>query len=299
MRTRQLGPFTVSAIGMGCMPLSMARDPRPSQEQATATVHAALDAGITFFDTADIYAPSWDQMGHNERTLATALRGVAGRDQLVVATKGGITRGEGERWGRDGSEKYLRKALEASLRALEVDCIDLYQWHRPDRWKAYSDVVEVFRKFRDEGLVKAVGISNANVEEIEVAQQVLGEGGLVSVQNEFSPRFRCSTDELYFCDQQGIAFLPWSPLGGTGGHATEVGNRFAAFGEVAREHGVSPQQVVLAWELAKSEHLIPIPGASRPESITDSAKAVELELGQEELDRLDESSAQHDREAHR
>ncbi|MEL4358735.1 MULTISPECIES: aldo/keto reductase [unclassified Luteococcus] len=287
MKTRQLGPFTVSAIGMGCMPLSMARDPQPSEEQAVATVHAALDAGITFFDTADIYAPSWDQMGHNECVVAKALRGVSGREKLVVATKGGITRGDGETWGRDGSKEYLRKALEASLRALEVDCIDLYQWHRPDRWKVYGEVVQHFADFQQEGLIKAVGISNANVEEIEVAQQVLGEGGLVSVQNEFSPKFRCSADELTHCDQHGIAFLPWSPLGGCAGGATEVGQRYQAFGDVAREHGVSPQQVVLAWELAKSQHVIPIPGASRPESITDSAKAAELELTDEEMARLD------------
>ncbi|GAA1392493.1 aldo/keto reductase [Luteococcus peritonei] len=287
MKTRQLGPFTVSAIGMGCMPLSMARDPQPDEEQAIATVHAALDAGITFFDTADCYAPSWDQMGHNERLVAKALRGIANRDEIVVATKGGITRSEGEAWGRDGSKQYLRKALEASLRALEVDVIDLYQWHRPDRWKVYGEVVQHFADFQAEGLIKAVGISNANVEEIEVAQQVLGPGGLVSVQNEFSPRFRSSADELAHCDEHGIAFLPWSPLGGTSGGATEVGEKFQAFGDVAREHGVSPQQVVLAWELAQSEQVIPIPGASRPASITDSARAVDLVLTSEQLARLD------------
>lgn len=281
------------------MPLSMARDPQPSEEQAIATVHAALDAGITFFDTADIYAPSWDQMGHNERVVAKALRGVSGRDKLVVATKGGITRGEGETWGRDGSKEYLRKALEASLRALEVDCIDLYQWHRPDRWKVYGEVVQHFADFRQEGLIKAVGISNANVEEIELAAQVLGDGGLVSVQNEFSPRFRCSTDTLTVCKEQGVAFLPWSPLGGCAGGATGVGQSFQAFGDVAREHGVSPQQVVLAWELAKYDRLIPIPGASRPESITNSAQAVHLELSDEELTRLDASPCLHDEQPHR
>lgn len=299
MKTRQLGPFTVSAIGMGCMPLSMARDPQPSPEQARATIHAALDAGITFFDTADIYAPSWDQMGHNERVVADALRGISGRDGIVVATKGGITRGEGETWGRDGSKDYLRKALEASLRALEVDCIDLYQWHRPDRWKVYGEVVQHFADFQKEGLVKAIGISNANVEEIEIAREVLGPDGLVSVQNEFSPSFRCSTDTLTVCRDNGIAFLPWSPLGGCSGGATNVGSRFQAFGDVARERGVSPQQVVLAWELAKYDKLIPIPGASRPESIADSARAVELVLTDEEIRRLDESPAWHDPQPHR
>lgn len=289
MKTRTLGPFEVSAIGMGCMPVSMrSKGDIPSEEQAVATIHAALDAGITFFDTADIYAPSWDTMGHNERIVAKALRGVSNRDELVVANKGGITRSEGEKCGRDGSPEYLRKAVEASLKALEVDFIDLYQWHRPDRWKVYGEVVQTFADLQKEGKIRAVGISNANVEEIEVAIEVLGEGGLVSVQNEFSPRFRCSEDELEYCDEHGVAFLPWSPLGGTGGDATEVGEKFARFGDVARELGVSPQQVVLAWELRKSERLIPIPGASRPESITDSAKASDLDLTDEQFQLLDE-----------
>jgi aryl-alcohol dehydrogenase-like predicted oxidoreductase len=287
MQTRTLGPFTVSAIGLGGMPMSMNDDKKyPDQAQAFATVHAALDAGVTFIDTADIYAPSWDTMGHNEELIGKALKSYSGSlDGVVVGTKGGITRSEGEQWGRDGSLKYLRSAVEKSLRALDVDVIDLYQWHRPDRWKVYGDVIANFKTLQDEGKIKAIGISNANVEEIEVAIEVLGEGGLASVQNEFSPRFRSSADELELCDQKGIAFLPWSPLGGTGGGGREVGDRFAAFGEIARERGVSPQQVVLAWELSLSDRVIPIPGARRPESIIDSAKAADLVLSDEELAR--------------
>lgn len=280
------------------MPLSMGRPTVASQVQANATVQAALEAGITFFDTADIYAPSWDQMGHNERVLAEALRGVDGRDQLVLATKGGITRGEGESWGRDGSPDYLRRALEASLTALEVDCIDLYQWHRPDRWKVYGEVLETFAEFKREGLVKTIGISNANVEEIEIAVEVLGDS-LGSVQNEFSPARRCATDTLTVCKENQLAFLPWSPLGGTSGGATHVGENFAAFGQVAQAHDVSPQQVVLAWELATYERMIPIPGASRPESIADSARAVELELSDDEVALLDACPAVHDPQPHR
>ena len=109
-------------------------------------------------------------------------------DQVVIATKAGIVRGEGDERRRDGSLPYLRSAVEKSLRALGVDVIDLYQWHRPDRSMIYADAIENFRTLRDEGKIKAVGISNANVEEIEIAVQVLGDGGLVSVQNEFSPR---------------------------------------------------------------------------------------------------------------
>jgi aryl-alcohol dehydrogenase-like predicted oxidoreductase len=293
MRTRTLGPFTVSAIGLGAMPVSMNNDNKfPDEDRAIATVHAALDAGVTLIDTADIYSPSWDTMGHNELIVGKAVKSWGGNtDDLVIATKGGITRGEGETWGRDGSLEYLRSAVQKSLTNLGVDVIDLYQWHRPDRWKVYGDVIANFKTLQDEGLIKTIGISNANVEEIQVAIDVLGEGGLVSVQNEFSPRFRSSTDELEFCDAHGIAFLPWSPLGGTGAAAREVGQRFAAFGEIAEAHGVSPQQVVLAWELSLSEHLIPIPGASRPESITDSAKAADLVLTEEELQRCSATGA--------
>lgn len=286
MQTRQLGPFTVSAIGLGAMPFSMAKTPAPSEEQSVATVHAALDAGVTFIDTADIYAPSWDQMGHNERIVARALASYGDTSHVVVGTKGGITRAEGEAWGRDGSPAYLRRAVEASLRALDVEVIDLYQWHRPDRWRLYGEVVQTFKDLQDEGKIKAVGISNANVEEIDVALEVLGEGGLASVQNEFSPRFRSSREELEHCARHGVAFLPWSPLGGSGS-ASEVGATYSAFHEIGQERGVSAQQVVIAWELGLGDHVIPIPGASRPQSITDSAQAVHLDLSEDEVARIE------------
>jgi aryl-alcohol dehydrogenase-like predicted oxidoreductase len=287
MTTRRLGPFDVHPIGLGAMPLSMGDNERPSQEQAVATVHAALDAGVTYIDTADIYAPSWDTMNHNEEIVARALASYgSSTDHVVVGTKGGITRGPGETWGRDGSIGYLRKAVEASLRALQRDVIDLYQWHRPDRSLVYGDVVASLRTLQEEGKIRAVGLSNANVEEIDVAVEVLGPDGLASVQNEFSPRFRCSRDELDHCGGLGVAFLPWSPLGGTGGASKGVGERYSVFADVGTELDVSPQQVVLAWELSLGEHVIPIPGASRPASIADSAQAVDLVLGADHLDRI-------------
>ena len=290
MQTRQLGPFTVSAIGLGAMPISMNNDNKfPEESEAIATIHAALDAGVTLIDTADVYAPPSVAMGQNEQIVGKAVRSYGGdTDQVVIATKGGIIR-DGDERRRDGSLGYLRSAVEKSLRALGVDVIDLYQWHRPDRSMIYADAIGNFRTLRDEGKIKSIGISNANVEEIEIAVQVLGEGGLASVQNEFSPRFRCSEAELKYCDEHGIAFLPWSPLGGTGGGGRKVGAEFAAFGEIAADHEVSPQQVVLAWELSLSEHLIPIPGARRAESIIDSAKAADLVLSAEELARCNAS----------
>lgn len=282
---RRLGQFTVSAIGLGAMPASMGGSEKPSEEQAIATIHAALDAGITLIDTADIYAPTWGTMGHNERIVAKALAQWSGdRDSIVVATKGGITRGEGETWGRDGSPAYLRRAVEKSLKELQVDVIDLYYWHRPDRHILYSDGVQVFKDLQAEGRIKEIGISNANEEELDVALEVLGEGGLAAVQNEFSPAFHhTSRRELDWCGQHGVAFLPWSPLGGTSGGAKGVGEKFPAIAEIARARGVSPQQVTLAWELAQGDHVIPIPGSSRPASITDSAQAMTLELTEDEL----------------
>ncbi|MCL3861105.1 aldo/keto reductase [Actinotalea sp. K2] len=285
MQQRTLGPYTVSAIGLGAMPLSMNNDkvyPEPSD--AIATIHAALDAGVTLIDTADIYAPSWDQVGHNERLVGQALRTWKGdSSQVVITTKGGITRGEGETWGRDGSLNHLRSAVESSLRALQLETIDLYQYHRPDRTMVYSQVMENLAELKQSGKIREVGISNANVEEIEIAREVLGDHGLVSVQNEFSPRHPGSYDELLHCEQHGITFLPWSPLGGTGGGARDVGERFSVFREIGDRHAVSPQQVVLAWELSLSDALIAIPGARRAASITDSAAAADLILGADEL----------------
>jgi aryl-alcohol dehydrogenase-like predicted oxidoreductase len=287
MRTRTLGPFTVSAIGLGAMPLSSGSNTHPDEKQAIATVHAALDAGVTYIDTADIYAPSWDTMGHNEGIVGRALATYGGStDSVVVGTKGGITRSAGEQWGRDASIGYLRTAVEASLRALGRDVIDLYQWHRPDRSIVFADGVANFKTLQDEGKVRAIGLSNVNVEEIDIAVEVLGEDGLASVQNEFSPRYRSSRDELEHCGRIGVAFLPWSPLGGTGSASKSVGDQYAAFQRVADEHGVSPQRVVLAWELALGGHVIPIPGASRPASIIDSAHAADLVLTEDQASSL-------------
>lgn len=285
---RTLGQFSVSAIGLGAMPASMGGHEVPPEEQGIQTIVAALEAGITLVDTADIYAPTWDSMGHNERLVARALREWAGdRDSVVVATKGGITRGEGETWGRDGSPEYLRSAVEKSLSNLGVEVIDLYYWHRPDRHRLYADCVQVFKELKDEGKIKEVGISNANVEELDVALDVLGEGGLAAVQNEFSPKFHhTSREELRWCAEHDVAFLPWSPLGGTSGDAKLLDRKYPLIAEAARNHGVSPQQVVLAWELAQGDHLIPIPGASRPASIQDSAQATLLKLTSPELDGL-------------
>ena len=150
----------------------------------------------------------------------------------------------------------------------------------------YAESIGAIKELLDAGKIRLAGISNASIEQVEEARSILGEGNLASVQNQFSPAFRSSEGELEHCASSGIAFLPWSPLGGIG-RAGQRGNRHAAFAEIAAEHGVSPQRVTLAWLLAKAPVVIPIPGASRPESIIDSAQAPELTLTPEEFARLD------------
>ena len=281
MPTRRLGGLQVSAIGLGEMPMSLAG--RPDEAQSVRTIHAALDAGVTLIDTADAYCIDESEVGHGERLVARALTAWPGdRDRVLVATKGGHTR-EGGEWYLDGRPEHLRQACEASLRALGTEAIGLYQFHRPDPKVPFAESVGAMAELKDAGKVRLVGLSNVSVDQIRQARQLVQ---VASVQNEFSPRFRRSEGELAFCAAEGIAFLPWSPLGGIG-RGRDLGGRHRAFGEVAEAHGVSAQQVALAWQLAKAPAVIPIPGSSRPETITDSAAAAGLRLSDDELARLD------------
>lgn len=286
MQTRKLGDRTVSAIGLGGMPLSRKRfatGELPTRDEAIATVHAALEAGVTFIDTADCYAPDGPGLGHNEELIAEALR-AAGSPEVFIATKGGIRR-EGADWPVDGRPEWIHQAVRGSLERLGVDSIDLYQHHRPDPAVPYAETIGAFKELYDEGLVQRVGLSNVDPDQIREAHTILGDA-LVAVQNQFSPSFRSSEPELELCEELGLAFLPWSPMGGMR-HAVDLADDFSAFAEVGATHGVSPQQVCIAWLLARSPNLIPIPGASRPESIRDTAAATHLVLADEELQRLD------------
>lgn len=287
---RRIGDLQVSAVGLGCMPLSFSAmvDERP---RAIATVHRALDLGITFLDTSNIYAPSWDAVGHNEALVAEAIRtytGAADLSGLVVTTKGGITRGPGETWGRDGSADGLVRACEASLEALGVDVIDLYQHHRHDPALTYEQQMQAVAALKERGYIRRIGISNAWLEETKVALDVLGgpdDGGLVSVQNEYSPRYRGEADVLELCSSMGIAFLPWSPLGGSD-QAKDVGSNFTEFASVGDEVGASAQEVTLAWLLALTPVMIPIPGATRPETIDSIVRAAGIVLDTDQMRRL-------------
>jgi aryl-alcohol dehydrogenase-like predicted oxidoreductase len=282
MQQRRLGTATVSAIGLGAMPLST-KEPRPSAQEAEAVVHAALDAGVTLVDTADAYARDEAEFGHNEELVARALRSYGGSADVLVATKGGHTR-RGADWELDGSPAYLRRACEASLRRLGVEAIGLYQLHRPDPATPWEESMGALRSLVDDGLVRMAGISNADIGQIDAARAIVGDA-LVSVQNEFSPGHRSSAGELAHCAATGLAFLPWSPFGGVSA-AKSLDATADEFAAVAAELGVSVYQVTLAWHLAQADVVLPIPGASRPQSITDSAAAADLQLSADHLARL-------------
>ncbi|GHD05774.1 aldo/keto reductase [Zhihengliuella salsuginis] len=281
--TRTIGDRSVSAIGLGGMPMSI--ENRPDAGRSIATIHAALDAGITLIDTADAYHRDANEAGHNEELIARALRDYGpGADDVLVATKGGLIRPGDGTWTKDGRPERLKEAAKESARRLGVEAIGLYQLHRPDPEVPYEDSVGAVRDLLDDGVIQLAGISNANIEQIDLANNILG-GRLTSVQNQFSPRYRSSENELRHCAELGIAFLPWSPLGGIA-NAAELAENHAAFGEVAAELGVSVYQVTLAWELALAPVVVPIPGASRPESVRDSAQAAGLTLTEDQMSRL-------------
>ncbi|MEV4896114.1 aldo/keto reductase, partial [Nonomuraea sp. NPDC055795] len=220
---RLIGAVKVGAVGFGAMPLSV--EGRPEEARALATVHAALDAGVTLIDTADSYHWHADETGHNERLLARALAAYGPAD-VLVATKGGRGRPGDGSWTVDGDPRHLRRACEASLRRLGVEAIGLYQLHKPDPAVPFAESVGALRDLLDEGKIRMAGISNVDTGQIRQAAAILG-GRLASVQNRFSPAAPEGIGELRLCAELGIAFLPWSPLGGISPSARDVPGREA------------------------------------------------------------------------
>jgi len=292
VRTRSIGNDTVGRVEVGAIGLGlMTFDQTGTQprEQLADTVRAALDAGVTLFDTADAYGPGEElgagAQGANERLIASLLDDLGVRDRVFLATKGGHVRTDGGGWDTDSSAAHLKEAVDDSLARLGVDQIGLWQHHRPDPKVPYDEVIGSLKEIADSGKVRMIGLSNADPDQIRAAHAVLGDA-LVSVQNQFSPKFRSSRPEIDVCEELGLAFLPWSPLGGLS-DAKELAEKHPAFAAVAADRGVSAQQVALAWELAQSPVVIPIPGAKRPQSIRDSAAAADLDLTPDDVARLD------------
>jgi aryl-alcohol dehydrogenase-like predicted oxidoreductase len=251
---------------------------RPSEDDAVRTLHAALDAGVTLLDTADVYCLDHRDIGHNERLIARALRERKGAS-VVVATKGGLERPNGA-WTRNGRPSHLRRACEASLAALGVGRIEVYQLHAPDPSVPVAESVGELARLRAEGKIAHIGLSNVTVREIDQARAV---APIVSVQNRWNPHDRNPETDgvLSHCTKDGIAFLPYSPFGGASG-----ARGLASVGRLATEagrRGMSPHRLVLAWMLAKSPAVIAIPGARRPESIVDSAAAADVQLSAKDV----------------
>lgn len=275
MRSIALGPDApaVSVIGYGGMHLSITD--RPPESEGIRVIHAALDAGMTLIDTADAYCLDGAETGHNERLIARALREWSGpRDQVIVATKGGIVRA-GSRWDRDGRPEHLRAACEASLRALGVEQISLYQLHAPDPAVPFEESVGALAKLRREGKVRWVGLSNVSVEEIRRAEAIVP---VTSVQNRLNPFFWQAPHEgvVEYCAARGLGFLAYSPTGG--GRLTKKLPSHPVLGEIARRIGATPHAVCLAWVLAQGSTVIAIPSARRVEHAVDSSSAAALEL---------------------
>ena len=220
MQTRVLGNDTVGrvevgAVGLGLMTFDQTgHQPR---EQLLDTVRAALDAGVTLFDTADAYGPGQelgpDAQGENEKLIASILDELGVRDRVLLATKGGAFRTQGGGWDHDGRPAHLHRAVDASLSRLGVEQIALWQHHRPDPQVDYAETIGALTEIAASGKVRMIGLSNADPGQIRAAHEALGDS-LVSVQNQFSPKFRSSRPEIEVCTELGLAFLPWSPLGG-------------------------------------------------------------------------------------
>lgn len=205
---RNIGPRAVSAIGLGGMPMSI--EGRPDEARSIATIHAALDAGVTLIDTADAYHLLAGEVGHNEELIAKALRSYGSdTSHVLVATKGGHLRPGDGTWTQNGRPEYLKEACKASAKRLGVEAIGLYQMHRPDPAVPYADSIGAIAELLDEGWIQMAGISNASVAQIDQANQILG-GRLVSVQNQFSPKHQVTRTELDYCAELGLAFLPSS-----------------------------------------------------------------------------------------
>ena len=290
LQTRKIADLNVSLVGLGCMPLSNIKmvDHR---EQAIATIHHAIDLGITLLDTANVYSPTWDTVGHNETLVAEAVRSYSGSadiSKVVITTKGGITKPAENVAERDGTREGLLKACEASLKRLNTSSIELYQFHRHDPSVTYTEQMLSLKALKDAGMIKRIGLSNAQGPELAVALEILGgpnDGGVASIQNEYSPRYRGEQDVLDKCAELGIAFLPWSPLGGAA-QAGEVGSRYSDFAAVATEVGATAQEVVLAWLLALTPVMIPIPGATKTATVDSIIRSTELKLTSAQVERL-------------
>lgn len=226
------------------------------RDNALAVLRKAVDLGVEFIDTADAYGP-----GVNEEQIARALRPYP--ERVVIATKGGCTRGGPGAWGRDASPQHLREACEASLRRLGLDCIDLYQLHAVDPRVPLEESAGALKELRDAGKIRNAGLCNVNVDQVRRARAIVP---IVSVQNAYNVEDRHSEPVLEYCEREGLAFIPYFPLGG---------------GEIGVE-----RRTAIAWLFRHSGATLPIPGTSSIAHLEENVSAASLELGDAEYNRL-------------
>jgi len=259
LRVRRLGFGAMRITGEGIW------GPPADREEAIATLRRAVELGINLIDTADAYGPHV-----SEELIAEALAPYP--NDLVIATKGGLTRAGPGQWSRDGRPGHLREACEGSLQRLGVERIDLYQLHAPDPRVPYEESLGALKELRDEGKIRLIGVSNVSVEQLETALSVVP---VVSVQNRFNADERASEGVLARCEGLGLGFLPWRPIaGGSGG---------ARLDEIAARHDATPQQIAIAWLLARSPVMLPIPGTSSVQHLEENVAAAGIALGEEEV----------------
>ncbi len=267
------GDMPVNRFGFGAMRITgegIWGEPA-DREECKRVLRRALELGINFIDTADSYGPEV-----SERLIAEALYPYP--EELVIATKGGLLRPGPGQWEPDGRPEHLRAACEGSLKRLKVEQIDLYQFHRPDPKVPYEESVGALVELKNEGKIRHIGLSNVTTDHVEQAQKLTP---IVSVQNRYSIYERSSEPVLEFCSLEEIAFLPWRPVEGGGLAAGGV------VAEIARRNRATPAQVALAWLLAHSPVMLPIPGTSKVAHLEENLGAVALDLAPAELAELD------------
>jgi pyridoxine 4-dehydrogenase len=261
------GDLVVRRIGYGAMRITgngVWRDP-PDPDRARAALRRVVELGVNFIDTADSYGPEV-----SERLIGETLYPYP--DDLVIATKGGLVRPGPGRWDADGRPEHLRAACEGSLQRLRLDQIPLYQLHRPDPKVPLAESLGALVQLKDEGKIRHIGISNVSEEQLRTAQQITP---IVSVQNRYNATDRKSEPVIDACELEQIAFLPWAPIQQAGDNP--------AVTEAAKRHDASPRQIVLAWLLARSPQMLPIPGSGSPQHVEANVAAASIELSADEV----------------
>ena len=271
------GDLTVNRLGFGAMRITgdgVWGEP-DDRGYALKVLERAAELGVNLIDTADAYGPEV-----SENLIAEALHPY---DGITIATKGGLTRGGPGQWSRDGRPEHLRAACEASLKRLKLDRIELYQLHAPDDKVPYEESVGALAELREQGKIAHVGLSNVTVEQLDAAGRIVP---IATVQNRYNLTDRHSEDVLDACTERGIGFFPWFPL--ATGRLAEPGG---PLDDAARRHDATPSQVALAWLLARSPVMLPIPGTGSIEHLEENCGAASIELGADEVDRIASASA--------